>query len=209
MPYKDPEKRKEYKKEYYLKNRNRLLEQRRVYSKLHPDKKKNRNAKYHRENREKVALRGKKYRKANAEKERNRYRKYYQEHPEIHRKSNKKHRSTLGGRIGDRMTTSIGKSLRSKRHRKAGRHWEILVGYTIMDLKQHLQKHFAKGMTWKKFMAGEIHIDHVIPKSHFKYKSSEDFQFKECWALHNLQPLWAKDNLVKHNNKCQLPLPLE
>jgi hypothetical protein len=64
-------------------------------------------------------------------------------------------------------------------------------------------------MTWEKFMAGEIHIDHKVPESHFKYETPEDPQFKECWALHNLQPMWAKDNIQKGNRNYQLPLILK
>lgn len=26
----------------------------------------------------------------------------------------------------------------------------------------------------------------------------DDPEFRECWALSNLQPLWAKDNMSKH-----------
>jgi hypothetical protein len=29
------------------------------------------------------------------------------------------------------------------------------------------------------------------------YESPDDPKFQECWALSNLQPLWAKDNLKK------------
>ena len=50
------------------------------------------------------------------------------------------------------------------------------------------------------------HIDHIVPKSHFRYEKPEDLQFKECWALHNLQPMWAKENLVKGNRNYQMPL---
>ncbi len=44
---------------------------------------------------------------------------------------------------------------------------------------------------------GEWHIDHVVPASNFSYDSFEDKEFKDCWALSNLQPLWAEENLKK------------
>ena len=31
----------------------------------------------------------------------------------------------------------------------------------------------------------------------FDYTSTEDESFKECWALENLQPLWASENISK------------
>ncbi len=80
---------------------------------------------------------------------------------------------------------------------KNGRHWETLVGYTVIDLKQHLESKFQEGMTWQNYGQFGWHIDHIKAKSHFVYTSAEEIQFKECWALKNLQPLWWYDNLSK------------
>jgi len=55
------------------------------------------------------------------------------------------------------------------------------------------------GMTWEKYLKGEIHIDHIIPISLFNIISIKSKGFKKCWSLENLQPLWAKDNLKKKN----------
>ena len=52
-------------------------------------------------------------------------------------------------------------------------------------------------MSWDNY--GEWHIDHILPDSSFYYVSTEDDEFKKCWALSNLQPLWAIDNLKKSN----------
>ena len=87
----------------------------------------------------------------------------------------------------------------SLRESKKGQHWEDLVDYTCDELKEHLESLFTNGMTWKKFLNGEIHIDHVYPISHFRYESADELAFKLCWAIENLQPLWAKDNLSKGN----------
>ena len=50
-------------------------------------------------------------------------------------------------------------------------------------------------MTW--YNHGDWHVDHVIPLSFFKYDSTDDVEFKFCWSLENLQPLWAEDNISK------------
>jgi hypothetical protein len=50
-------------------------------------------------------------------------------------------------------------------------------------------------MSWERF--SEIHIDHIIPRSHFEYESEEDEQFKQCWALSNLQPRWATTRIAE------------
>lgn len=92
-----------------------------------------------------------------------------------------------------RMRTAINQALKKK---KNGRKWEDLVGYTCVDLTRHLERQFAQGMTWDNM--GEWHIDHIVPKSTFKYKDADDPEFKACWALTNLRPLWAPDNQTKH-----------
>lgn len=61
----------------------------------------------------------------------------------------------------------------------------------------HIEAQFTDGMTWERFLAGEIQLDHVIPQSAFPYKSSSDLAFKDCWALANYQPLWEFTNKSK------------
>ena len=86
----------------------------------------------------------------------------------------------------------------SLRQVKNGRKWQELTGYSLDDLRRHIEKQFKKGMTWERFLAGEIHIDHKIPVSAFNFDSPDHIDFKRCWALKNLQPMWANDNQVKH-----------
>ena len=92
-------------------------------------------------------------------------------------------------RVGSEMRRCI------KNHPKASRYWEKRVGYTLEDLMARLESQFRDGMSWDNH--GEWHIDHKRPISSFEFDSYSDEQFKECWALSNLQPLWAKDNLSK------------
>jgi hypothetical protein len=68
-----------------------------------------------------------------------------------------------------------------------------LVGCTIEEYKQHIEKQFSKGMSWDNH--GEWHIDHIKPISSFDI-TKESEQLK---AFHytNCQPLWAIDNLKK------------
>ena len=85
----------------------------------------------------------------------------------------------------------------SLRHKNKRYEWETILGYTSIQLKIHLEKKFTKGMTWQKFHKGEIHLDHLLPISKFNFEKVEDIDFHRCWALKNLQPLWAKDNRKK------------
>lgn len=70
-----------------------------------------------------------------------------------------------------------------------------LLGYSIEELMQHLEVLFTDGMTWENY--GEWHVDHKLPMSSFTFTSTEDEEFKKCWCLDNLQPLWGLDNLSK------------
>jgi len=91
---------------------------------------------------------------------------------------------------------AIRSSLRKRKSNKRGRAWQSVVGYTLDELKARIEPLFQPGMTWDNY--GDWHIDHRIPKAAFDYASPEDPGFKECWALENLQPLWAAENWSKH-----------
>ena len=97
-------------------------------------------------------------------------------------------------RLSRNISTGIRTALRGN---KNGQHWESLVGYSVEYLKKHLEKQFTEGMCWDKFLKGEIHIDHRIPISAYNFKTYTDIDFQRCFALSNLQPMWAKDNLKK------------
>jgi hypothetical protein len=70
-----------------------------------------------------------------------------------------------------------------------------LCGYTIKELRVHLEKQFTKRMNWVEFSNGNIHIDHILPKKCFDLNDSE--QWKIYWSLPNLRPYWADENLKK------------
>ncbi len=70
---------------------------------------------------------------------------------------------------------------------------EERLGFTIEDLRSHLESQFTCGMDWSAFSGGAIHIDHIKPLSTFDLTDAE--QVNEAWALSNLRPLWALDNM--------------
>lgn len=72
---------------------------------------------------------------------------------------------------------------------------EKRLGYSIKDLCAHLEKQFDKRMNWDLFMQGLIHIDHITPQAKFDLKDQDEWA--ACWALSNLRPCWAKENLEK------------
>jgi hypothetical protein len=78
---------------------------------------------------------------------------------------------------------------------KGGRRTQSLLGYSLDDLRRHLESQFREGMTWDNY--GDWHVDHIKPLSSFVFECPEDMQFKAAWALSNLQPLWAAENQQK------------
>jgi len=73
--------------------------------------------------------------------------------------------------------------------------WEALVGYTFDELKTHIEGLFYDGMTWDNY--GDWHIHHKVPRAKFRDGIAS---VKECWALNNLEPLWAGDHAEAHKD---------
>lgn len=70
-----------------------------------------------------------------------------------------------------------------------------LLGCTAEQLKTHLESLFKPEMVWENY--GQWHVDHIIPLSSFDLL--DEVQVKIACNFKNLQPLWAKENLVKSN----------
>lgn len=110
-------------------------------------------------------------------------------------------RSRMGspkGKLRDYLSNKIRRSLKDG---KGGRHWEELVGYSVNELKARIEKGFLPGMNWENY--GQWHIDHIIPIAVFNFDSPEDIDFKRCWNLNNLRPLWGRENQRKGNRLSQ------
>jgi hypothetical protein len=101
-------------------------------------------------------------------------------------------RQNIDYRLRSNLRSRILNFLKSVNIKKTNKTLEI-VGCTPQFLKEYLEKQFTHGMSWSNY--GEWHIDHIIPLSSTKNK---DEIYKLC-HYSNLQPLWAKDNLVKSN----------
>lgn len=71
------------------------------------------------------------------------------------------------------------------------------LGCTVEQLKVYLESKFTEGMSWNNYGLHSWHIDHIMPLSSFDLADKE--QFKKACHYTNLQPLWAKDNIIKSN----------
>ena len=78
---------------------------------------------------------------------------------------------------------------------KGGKTFEALP-YTPQELRQHIENQFDEKMNWDNY--GDYwQIDHIIPQAALPYKSLEEENFQKCWALENLRPLEATENMSK------------
>jgi hypothetical protein len=72
---------------------------------------------------------------------------------------------------------------------------EALLGYTMPQLRAHLERQFRRGMTWDAWGRYGWHIDHILPKRCFDLTTIDGM--RAYWALPNLRPLEAAQNLRK------------
>ena len=87
--------------------------------------------------------------------------------------------------------------------------WQKLeenCGYDEKKLVEHIESQFTPEMNWDNY--GQLgtsisrdkfcwNIDHIKPKSSFRYETLNDKEFIECWSLDNLRPLDARINAIK------------
>ena len=106
--------------------------------------------------------------------------------------SRRKLDSNPARRVHGRISNQIWKVLRQG---KGCRSAFDLVGYSFDELKAHLERQFVGGMSWENM--GEWHIDHIVPLSSFEITGPDDPELRRAWALTNLRPLWADENIRK------------
>lgn len=73
-----------------------------------------------------------------------------------------------------------------------------LLGCSVDYLKQFLENKFKKGMDWENYGIEGWHIDHIIPCCSFDL--TKPIEQRKCFNYNNLQPLWAKENRIKHTD---------
>jgi len=116
-------------------------------------------------------------------------------------------------KIKNRISWMVRAAIKNNDGEKDGSITEYLP-YTIEQLKQHLESLFEPWMTWdnhgkydrkiwddNNFATWTWNIDHIVPQSNFLYSSMADNDFQKCWALSNLRPYSAKQNLIDGNRK--------
>jgi hypothetical protein len=102
-------------------------------------------------------------------------------------------------RLRSRLSAQLNYCLKTG---KGGKTTEATVGYSIAELRTHLERQFTKGMGWDNM--GEWHIDHIVPLASFTITGPNDPELRRAWSLPNLRPIWAAENLAKHHKRVTL-----
>lgn len=189
-----PEKKSKSWKKHYNKNRQKLLLKQKMYASIFPDKIINRNKNYYHLNK-------------CSEKERLLLYKLNNKDKILHTRSKYiKNRKLIDPTFKIRLF--IFNKIHSKLKNVSGSILQYLP-YSIQELKQYLEKQFEPWMNWSNHgvyrknkwndsdqSTWTWQIDHIIPQSKLPYVSMEDDNFKKCWALENLRPYSAKQNII-------------
>jgi len=205
----NPEKVKEYRKKRYQKNKEKEKKDRVEWRRKNPEKVKAQGKKWYENNKVKNIKRSTEWRKKNPERISEWRKEWYKNNPEKKKehlkmrreKNKKKYKIDIHFKIRCNISGLIGQRLKQRLFSKNGKSTLTLLPYTIDNLIQHLEKQFEPWMNWSNHGVGKgkWQIDHIIPDLYFNYKSVDDEEFQKCWALDNLQPLDAIENIKKSN----------
>lgn len=208
-----------YKKKYFAENKDKIKQ----YLEKNKDKFFKWRAQYCEKNKDKI----KQYRKENKDKQKQYYEKnkgricawhkqYREENKDKRKQYLEENRERINQHVKKRllidMQYKLTKRLRIrlwcalKNNQKTGSAVKDL-GCSIPELKTYLEKQFQEGMSWKNWGNNGWHIDHKIPLDSFDLTHRS--QFLKAVHYTNLQPLWAFDNMSKHNKILECFLVLD
>lgn len=213
---------KAYALEYYYKNKEDISKRQSEYQKENKQKLSKHYSEYRANNKEKIKNQSKIYYEKNkneikrkqllyVEKNKGHLKKYWAEYrqmPDVKEKRNLKNKERFHTDSKYRINSIISNGIKDNlKFGKNGISWLKLVDFTIEELEKRLKETIPEGYSWQNFLNGELHIDHIIPKSKFNYEKPSDPDFKKAWSIKNLQLLPAKENLIK-GAKLEKPLQM-
>ena len=185
------EENKDKMREYREENKDKIRESTRKYREENKDKIKESTRKYREENKDKI----REYREENKDKMREHIKKYREENKDKIRESTKiKYKKNPNFRLRKLIRSRLINVLKNNDIKKTSKSAELL-GCTIQEAREHIEKQFKEGMTWDNHGFKKWHIDHIMPCASFDLTDSD--QQKKCFHYTNLQPLWAHENMSK------------
>lgn len=156
------------------------------------------NQNYYKNNKEYISARNNKYYINNIEKVRERER--------------NRLKTNLQYRLRKNISAYLRISLKSKNKESLLKY----LPYSLLELTQHLESNFEFWMSWNNWgiynkstwkdddpSTWTWNIDHITPQSRFIYNCIQDLEFQKCWALDNLRPYSAKQNIIDGSRVAQ------
>jgi hypothetical protein len=184
---------KQWKKEYYLKNKQQIIDKSKLYRKKNKKQIQQKNKKYYLDNKERIDKQNALHRSNNREHLNKKSNEYYHKNKKIiHQKIKQYLAKNIQAKIKHNLRTRINLVLKGKI--KSGSTIDML-GCDIKFFMQYIEDKFLPGMNWENHTRNGWHIDHIIPCASFDLTDPE--QQKKCFHYSNLQPLWAADNIRK------------
>jgi hypothetical protein len=215
-----------YNENYYRKNKDKLCIRQKIYVLNHKEEKITYDKLYREKNKLKIMLYQKEYRQKNKEKLIDLKKRYYQNHKveifsnvKLYTKNHKenitiyqkdyrqknrpmislykinKYHTDINYKISCLLRNYTNFVMKEKYKKSKFFNTIELLGCSIEEFTLYLEKLFKPGMSWKNYGRNGWHLDHIIPCAHFILSDPE--QQKLCFHYTNLQPMWAKENLIK------------
>ena len=190
--YENKEGRTGYRKRYYEDNKKEITIRNKKYIELHPAVKKKCSDNYHATHKEEERL----YKEKNKDKL----------NRQVAARVRNRRKTDMCFKLRTNISGAVRLALKGKKNRKS-----ILkyLPYTMSELKAYLELLFESWMTWDNWglysaktwndnepATWTWNIDHIMPQSILPYTTMTDDNFKKCWALSNLRPLSAKQNIL-------------
>jgi hypothetical protein len=127
----------------------------------------------------------------------------------------KRRQSNIIYKLRLNVSSMINMALKRSGGSKRGESVMEYLPYIIEDLKQHIEDLFdTSWMTWdnhgvyntKTWFDNDKstwtwQLDHITPQSKLPFTSMEEENFQKCWALDNLRPYSAKQNILDGNRR--------
>lgn len=109
----------------------------------------------------------------------------------LNEKNKQRYKVDVIFKLKQSIRTRINKYLKSKKIEKNRKIFQI-VGCSVDLLKEHLEKQFKSGMTWENYGLYGWHIDHIIPLASAKteeeiYTLCHYTNLQPLWAEENLR----------------------
>ncbi|KKN61319.1 hypothetical protein LCGC14_0523100 [marine sediment metagenome] len=157
---------------------------------------------YNKKNIEKQQKDKKRYYLANQERIKNKRKNYYNDNKEKVLKCNKLWNTANSEKMSEYHSSKRGESITK------------YLPYSIDKLKKHIESQWETWMNWDNYGKYKLdswndndsstwkwNIDHIVPRSALVYDSMMHANFCKCWALDNLRPVSAKENLYKGSKR--------